>query len=169
MIKRELLWIPFFGWGLAMMRPWRSTARRGMRALKQMLAQGKERLHAGFWIVVFPEGTRAAPGEQRRISTGGAALAVHAARRCCPSRTTQASCWPRHAFRKQPGTMTVRIGPPIERAPSRPERSTRGGGHGSKSSKKRVPLMPPRARSRGAVPLRAPAPPHARPAVAPTA
>ena len=61
-IKRELLWIPFFGWGLAMLSPVAIDRAAGRRALKQMLAQGRERLTRGFWIIVFPEGTRIAPG-----------------------------------------------------------------------------------------------------------
>ena len=63
-IKRELLWIPFFGWGLAMVSPIAIDRSAGMRAVKQMLEQGKERLARGFWVIVYPEGTRTAPGRR---------------------------------------------------------------------------------------------------------
>ena len=113
-IKRELLWIPFFGWGLAMTSPVAIDRAAGMRALKQMLAQGKDRLAHGFWIVVFPEGTRVAPGTRRTYQTGGAAIAVHAQAAVLPVAHNAGTCWPRHAFRKYPGTITVSIGRPID-------------------------------------------------------
>ena len=113
-IKRELLWIPFFGWGLAMTSPVAIDRKAGMRALKQMLAQGKDRLQRGFWIVVFPEGTRTAPGKRGVYQTGGAAIAVHACAPVLPVAHNAGSCWRRHAFRKYPGTITVSIGKAID-------------------------------------------------------
>ena len=67
-IKRELLWVPFFGWGLAMMSPIAIDRSAGMKALKQTLEQGRERLAQGFWIVIFPEGTAFPPGERGTVS-----------------------------------------------------------------------------------------------------
>ncbi|MCE9639947.1 MAG: 1-acyl-sn-glycerol-3-phosphate acyltransferase [Betaproteobacteria bacterium] len=113
-IKRELLWIPFFGWGLAMLSPVAIDRTAGMRALKQMLAQGKDRLTRGFWIIVFPEGTRVAPGARGTYQTGGAAIAVHAGAPVLPVAHNAGTCWGRHAFRKYPGTITVSIGKPID-------------------------------------------------------
>ena len=113
-IKRELLWIPFFGWGLAMMSPVAIDRAAGMRALKQMLAEGKDRLQRGFWIIVFPEGTRIAPGLRGVYRTGGAAIALHAEAPLLPVAHNAGTCWPRHSFRKYPGTITVSIGPPID-------------------------------------------------------
>ena len=113
-IKRELLWIPFFGWGLAMTSPVAIDRKAGMRALKQMLAQGKERLQYGFCIVVFPEGTRTAPGKRGNYQTGGAAIAVHAGAPVLPVAHNAGKCWRRHAFRKYPGTVTVSIGKAID-------------------------------------------------------
>ena len=113
-IKRELLWIPFFGWGLAMLSPVAIDRTAGMRALKQMLEQGKNRLARGFWIIVFPEGTRVAPGVRRTYQTGGAAIAVHAQAQVLPVAHNAGTYWRRHAFRKYPGTITVSIGPPID-------------------------------------------------------
>ena len=113
-IKRELLWIPFFGWGLAMLSPVAIDRTAGMRALKHMLEQGKDRLAHGFWIIVFPEGTRVAPGMRRTYQTGGAAIAVHAQAPVLPVAHNAGTCWRRHAFRKYPGTITVSIGRPID-------------------------------------------------------
>ena len=75
-IKRELLWVPFFGWGLAMLRPIAIDRRGGAQALRQTLEQGRERLARGFSIVIFPEGTRTAPGTQGSYHPGGAWLAI---------------------------------------------------------------------------------------------
>ena len=113
-LKRELLWIPFFGWGLAMLSPVAIDRRAGIRALKQMLTQGADRLARGFWIIVFPEGTRIAPGARGAYQTGGAAIAVHARAPVLPVAHNAGSCWGRHAFRKFAGTITVSIGKPID-------------------------------------------------------
>ncbi len=113
-IKRELLWIPFFGWGLAMLSPVAIDRKAGVRALKQMLAQGADRLTRGFWIVVFPEGTRIAPGSRGTYQTGGAAIAVHAGAPVLPVAHNAGTCWRRHAFRKYPGTITVSIGKSLD-------------------------------------------------------
>src|ERR1051326_987232 len=75
-LKRELLWIPFFGWGLALMSPIPIDRARGVSALRSIARRGRERLDQGFWVVVFPEGTRVAPGERRTYQLGGAWLAA---------------------------------------------------------------------------------------------
>ncbi len=113
-IKRELLWVPFFGWGLAMVSPISIDRSSGMRALKQMLAQGKDRLASGFWIIVYPEGTRIAPGLRGTYQTGGAAMAIHAGAPVLPVAHNAGYCWQRQAFLKRPGTITVSIGKPID-------------------------------------------------------
>ena len=74
-LKRELLWIPFFGWGLALMSPIAIDRARGPAALRSIARRGRERLEQGFWVVVFPEGTRVRPGERRAYHPGGAWLA----------------------------------------------------------------------------------------------
>jgi 1-acyl-sn-glycerol-3-phosphate acyltransferase len=113
-IKRELLWIPFFGWGLAMVSPIAIDRSSGTRALKQMLKQGKDRLARGFWVIVFPEGTRIPPGKRGRYQTGGAALAAHAGAPVLPIAHNAGYCWRRKAFLKYPGTVTVSIGEAID-------------------------------------------------------
>ncbi|MBI2290866.1 MAG: 1-acyl-sn-glycerol-3-phosphate acyltransferase, partial [Betaproteobacteria bacterium] len=99
-IKRELLWIPFFGWGLAMVSPIAIDRASGVRALKQVIEQGKDRLKRGFWIVVYPEGTRMAPGVHGKYQTGGAAIAVHAGAPVVPVAHNAGKYWRRNAFLK---------------------------------------------------------------------
>jgi len=114
--ERELLWIPFFGWGLALMSPIAIHRGKGHAALREIARKGKERLEQGFWVVVFPEGTRVAPGERRKYQLGGAWLAAASAAPVVPVAHNAGLCWPRNAFVKRSGTITVRIGPAIESA-----------------------------------------------------
>ena len=113
-LKRELLWIPFFGWGLALMSPIAIDRSRGAAALRSIARRGRERLEQGFWVVVFPEGTRVAPGERRSYQLGGAWLAAASGAPIVPVAHNAGLVWPRNAFLKRPGTVIVRIGPPIE-------------------------------------------------------
>ena len=115
-LKRELLWIPFFGWGLALMSPIPIDRSRGLAALRAMTRRGRERLEQGFWIVVFPEGTRVPPGAVRDYHPGGAWLACASGAPVVPVAHNAGLLWPRNAFLKRPGTITVRIGPPIDAA-----------------------------------------------------
>ena len=115
-LKRELLWIPFFGWGLALMSPIAIDRSRGFAALRNIARRGRERLEQGFWVVIFPEGTRVAPGERRAYHLGGAWLAAASGAPIVPVAHNAGRVWPRNAFIKRPGTVTVRIGPPIEAA-----------------------------------------------------
>ncbi len=116
LLKRELLWIPFFGWGLALMSPIAIDRTRGRAALRALGRRGEERLAQGFWVVVFPEGTRVAPGERRKYQVGGAWLATHCKVPVVPVAHNAGRVWPRNAFLKRPGMITVRIGAPIETA-----------------------------------------------------
>jgi 1-acyl-sn-glycerol-3-phosphate acyltransferase len=115
-LKRELLWIPFFGWGLALMSPIAINRGRGAAALRSIARRGRERLSQGFWVVVFPEGTRVAPGERREYQLGGAWLAAASGAPVVPVAHNAGLFWPRNAFLKRPGTVTIRIGPTIEAA-----------------------------------------------------
>jgi 1-acyl-sn-glycerol-3-phosphate acyltransferase len=112
-VKRELLWIPFFGWGLAMLSPIAIDRGAGMRALKQTLEQGRDRLARGYSIVIFPEGTRVEPGAHRAFHPGGAWLAIQAGVPVLPVAHDSGRLWPRNAFIKRPGLITVSIGAPI--------------------------------------------------------
>jgi len=114
--KRELNWLPFFGWGLRLM-PFVAIDRgAGKAALRQVIERGKRRLAEGYSVIVFPEGTRVAPGERRPFKIGGAMLAVAAGVPAVPVAHNSGECWPRRAFLKRPGVVTVSVGPPIETA-----------------------------------------------------
>jgi 1-acyl-sn-glycerol-3-phosphate acyltransferase len=89
---------------------------RGMAALREMARQGRERLAQGFWVVIFPEGTRVAPGERHDYQQGGAWLAAQCGVPVVPVAHNAGRLWPRNAFLKRAGTVTVRIGPPIPTA-----------------------------------------------------
>jgi 1-acyl-sn-glycerol-3-phosphate acyltransferase len=122
-LKRELLWLPFFGWGLALMSPIAIDRRRGPRALRAMARRGRERIEQGFWIVVFPEGTRVMPGERRDYQVGGAWLAAQCGVPIVPVAHDAGKLWRRNAFLKRPGTVTVRIGPAIDATKVEPLRA----------------------------------------------
>ena len=112
-LKRELLRIPLFGWGLAMLEPIAINRGAGRKALRQLVAEGEQRLDAGRWVVVFPEGTRMAPGTTRTYGIGGAVLASHSGYPVVPVAHNAGEYWPRKGFVKRPGTIQVEIGPPI--------------------------------------------------------
>lgn len=112
-LKRELTWIPFVGWGVRLLRCIAIDRGAGGAAVRHMIEQGRERLAAGQWIVVFPEGTRVAPGETRRYGVGGAAIAADTGALVVPVAHNAGYFWPRRGLLKKPGTIRVVIGPPI--------------------------------------------------------
>ena len=124
LLKRSLLWIPFFGWGLAMMRPIAIDRSAGRQALKILVEQGLKRLKQGNWVVIYPEGTRIAPGERGHYHQGGAYLAVKTGYPVIPVAHNAGECWPRHRFLKYPGTIRVVIGEPIQPAGKKPAQLT---------------------------------------------
>ena len=113
-LKRELLWVPFFGWGLAMLDPIAIDRGAGRRAIKQIIAQGRKRLAKGRWIVLFPEGTRMPPGEKGRYHAGGGILARETDAPVVPVAHNAGEFWAKRHFIKRPGTVRMVIGPPIE-------------------------------------------------------
>lgn len=113
-LKKELLRVPFFGWGLAQMPVISIDRNAGRSALEQVVEQGRERLTQGFWMVIFPEGTRTAPGTKRRYKPGGAYLATNTGAPVVPVAHNAGEFWRRRAFLKYPGTITVSIGPVID-------------------------------------------------------
>ncbi len=113
-IKQELLKVPFFGWGFRLLNPIAIDRSAGREALKQIVAQGRDKLAQGFWVLVFPEGTRVAPGEKGRYGIGGGWLAMETGAPIVPVAHNAGEVWPKNAFVKRPGTVTVRIGPAIE-------------------------------------------------------
>ena len=112
-LKRELLRVPFFGWGLAMLSPIAIDRSLRRAALQQLVEQGRQRLAAGFNIVIFPEGTRITPGHRGKYRAGGAHLAVQTGATVLPVAHNAGLLWGRNAFLKYPGLITVSIGAPI--------------------------------------------------------
>ena len=113
-LKQELLRIPFFGWGLAMTSPIAIDRSARKKALEQIVDQGKDRLKQGFWIVIFPEGTRIPPGQRGKYRIGGAWLATHTNVPVVPVAHNAGEFWGRNSFIKHPGVITVSIGKPID-------------------------------------------------------
>jgi 1-acyl-sn-glycerol-3-phosphate acyltransferase len=113
-LKRELLRLPFFGWALARIPCIAIDRAAGRDALAQILEQGKQRLAEGFSVVVFPEGTRVAPGERKRYKSGGAWFAHQTGVLAVPVAHNAGEFWRKNAFLKHPGEITVSIGPPID-------------------------------------------------------
>ncbi len=113
-LKKELLRIPFFGWGLSMTSPIAINRGSARIALKQILKQGKDRLKKGLWIVIFPEGTRIVPGKKGKYGIGGAWLATHTGVSVVPVAHNAGEFWGKNSFIKQPGIITVSIGAPID-------------------------------------------------------
>lgn len=111
--KRELLLIPFFGWAIGRLDFVHIDRKKGAQAWSRVQAQGKSLMARGHWMIMFPEGTRAARGEQGVYKTGGTRLAVSAGAVVVPIAVTSARCWPRKSFVLRPGVIDVSVGPPI--------------------------------------------------------
>ena len=112
-LKRELLWIPFVGWGLKLLRPIAINRGEGHRAVNQVVEQGKARLKDGLWIIVFPEGTRVMAGETRKFGVSGALLATATGKLVVPVSHNAGRFWPRRGIVKKAGNIQVVIGEPI--------------------------------------------------------
>lgn len=119
-LKRELLFIPFFGWALALFSPIAIDRAAGREALRQIEVRGRERMAQGFWVLIFPEGTRVRPGQKGQYQIGGAWLAARTGAPVVPVAHNAGELWPKQAFLKRPGTITVRIGPAIASAGRKP-------------------------------------------------
>lgn len=113
-LKRELLRVPFFGWGLAMLPNIAIDRASGREALEQVTEIGKQRLQQGFWVIIYPEGTRVPVGEKKRFKQGGAVLACAGGAAVVPVAHNAGEFWPRNAFFKRPGEVVVSIGPVID-------------------------------------------------------
>jgi 1-acyl-sn-glycerol-3-phosphate acyltransferase len=113
-LKKSLTWIPIGGWALATLKPIAIDRSNQREALKRLIEQGRQRLKEGFFVIVFPEGTRAAPGENKKFNAGGAMLAQKSGYPVLPIAHNAGEYWPRYSFLKYPGTIKVKIGPLIE-------------------------------------------------------
>jgi 1-acyl-sn-glycerol-3-phosphate acyltransferase len=115
-LKRTLLLLPFFGWALWALKSIAIDRAAGREALKQLVSQGKDRLAMGLSVVVFPEGTRIAPGEKGKYQIGGAWLATHTGATVLPVAHNAGEYWRKNSLLKYPGTITVSVGKPINAA-----------------------------------------------------
>lgn len=111
--KRELLWIPFFGWALALLRMIHINRSKTSAASQSIASQGKKYLAQGLWIIIFPEGTRTKTGANTNYRKGGARLASATKSWVIPVAHNAGQVWPRNSFLKYPGKITVSIGPAI--------------------------------------------------------
>ncbi len=115
-LKRELLQIPIYGWGLASMQPIAIERSSAIKSFRQIVEQGCERLKKDLWVIIFPEGTRVAPGSRQKYLPGGGLLAEKSGAMITPVAHNAGYLWPRNSFIKQPGTITMVIGPVIDPA-----------------------------------------------------
>ncbi|RJF99455.1 lysophospholipid acyltransferase family protein [Noviherbaspirillum saxi] len=111
--KKELLYIPFFGWGLALLRMIPIDRSKAKDAFAHVVEQGKKRLAGGQWIIMFPEGTRSYVGKQGKYKSGGTRLAIDTGVPVIPIALNAGECWAKNSFIKKPGLITVSIGKPI--------------------------------------------------------
>lgn len=112
-LKKSLLQIPFGGWALATLKPIAIDRSNQKEALKMLLEQGIERLQEGLFVLIFPEGTRVAPGAYKKFNAGGAMLAQKSGFPVIPLAHNAGEFWPRNSFLKYPGVIRVKIGPMI--------------------------------------------------------
>ena len=120
-MKRSLLLIPFLGWAFVALAAIPIDRSAGREALKKLVANGKDRLERGLWVVIFPEGTRTMPGEKSKYHIGGAWLAAKTETTVVPVAHNAGKYWRKNAFIKHPGTIQVVIGKPIETAGLKPD------------------------------------------------
>lgn len=113
-LKQELLRIPVFGWGLRLLHPIALDRSKPARAMRQVLSQGVARLQEGLSVLIFPEGTRVAPGQRRRYNKSGTVIACRAGVPVVPVAHNAGEFWRRNAFVKRPGEIIVSIGPVID-------------------------------------------------------
>ena len=114
-LKREILYAPFFGWAIGLaLKPIAINRKGGGSAVKQVIEQGTRKLKEGVWVTIFPEGTRMPPGETRKYGISGAALAREANVPIVPVAHNAGDIWTRRSFTKRPGTVRFVIGPPID-------------------------------------------------------
>jgi 1-acyl-sn-glycerol-3-phosphate acyltransferase len=119
--KKELLWVPFFGWAMGRLDMIHIDRSARAEAFNKVVKQGQVLLDQGIWIIMFPEGTRIPRGQKGNYKTGGTRLAVQTGAPVIPIAVTSAKCWPRKAFVKWPGVVDVSIGKPIPSAGREPD------------------------------------------------
>jgi 1-acyl-sn-glycerol-3-phosphate acyltransferase len=119
--KKELLYVPFFGWAMGRLDMIHIDRSKRAEAFARVVQQGRRLMEQGVWVIMFPEGTRIARGQQGAYKTGGTRLAIECGVPVIPVAVTSAKCWPRKALIKRPGLVDVSLGPPIESVGRKPE------------------------------------------------
>ena len=114
LLKREVIWIPVIGWAVSTYKPIAINRSAGHSAVNQVVRQGRERLAAGMGVIVYPEGTRVAPGQTRKYGISGALLATETGTLVVPIAHNAGHFWRRRSILKKPGLIRVVIGPPID-------------------------------------------------------
>ena len=119
--KKELLYVPFFGWAMARMDMIHIDRSQRSQAFNKVVVQGKRLMAQGTWVIMFPEGTRIPRGQKGVYKSGGTRLAIETGAPVIPIAVTSAKCWPRKAFIKTPGIVDISIGKPIPSAGRQPD------------------------------------------------
>ncbi len=119
--KKELLYVPFFGWAMGRMDMIHIDRSQRTQAFSKVVAQGKRLMSQGTWVIMFPEGTRIPRGRKGVYKSGGTRLAIETGAPVIPVAVTSAKCWPRKAFIKTPGVVDFSIGKPIDSAGRKPD------------------------------------------------
>ncbi len=119
--KKELLYVPFFGWGIGRLDMIHIDRKLRSQAFQKVVSQGRDLLSKGIWVIMFPEGTRIERGQAGNYKAGGTRLAIETGVPVVPVAVNSARCWPRKAFVKYPGLVTVSVGPMIQSTGREPE------------------------------------------------
>ena len=119
--KKELLYVPFFGWAMSRMDMIHIDRGQRAQAFNKVVAQGKRLMSQGTWVIMFPEGTRITRGQKGVYKSGGTRLAIETGAPVIPIAVTSAKCWPRKAFIKTPGVVDISIGKPIDSTGRKPD------------------------------------------------
>lgn len=119
--KKELLYVPFFGWAMARMDMIHIDRSKRAQAFNRVVEQGRRLLAQGTWVIMFPEGTRVDRGQKGVYKSGGTRLAVETGAPVIPVAVTSGRCWPRKALIKRPGTVLFSIGPAIPSTGRQPD------------------------------------------------
>jgi 1-acyl-sn-glycerol-3-phosphate acyltransferase len=119
--KKELLYVPFFGWAMSRMDMIHIDRSKRAQAFNKVVEQGQRLLNQGTWVIMFPEGTRIDRGQKGQYKSGGTRLAIATGAPVIPIAVTSAKCWPRKAFVKRPGVVEFSIGKPIPSAGREPD------------------------------------------------
>ncbi len=136
--KRELIYVPFFGWAMARLDMVHIDRSQRAAAFSKVVEQGKRLLSQGVWVIMFPEGTRIPRGQAGTYKTGGTRLAVATGAPVIPIAVTSGRCWPRKALIKRPGVVEVSIGPAIPSVGRQPDELMREVEHWIESEMRRL-------------------------------